>query len=136
MRDETPPWVGTIDDSAASSVDPFVLAGTTLWLVVFGWYVILQATPRPGLSLTAAALVYSATTLLAGICFGWGEKQLSTPIRRVVDRRGLLLGATGTVATTITWSVLASPSRPYEAGLWVGAVLLGAGIAFGAGLQQ
>lgn len=136
MRDETPPWVGTVDDSEASSVDPFVLAGTTLWLVVFGWYVILQATPRAGLTLPTAALAYSATTLLAGVCFGWGEEQVSTPIRRVVDRPGLLLGAAGAVTTTLTWFILASPSSPYEAGLWMGAAFLGAGIAFGAGLQR
>lgn len=136
MRDETPPWVGTVDDSAASSVDPFVLAGTTLWLVVFGWYVILQAAPRAGLSFPAAALVYSVTTLLAGVCFGWGEEQLSAPVRRVFDRSWLLLGAAGAVTTTLTWFILASPSSPYEAGLWMGAVFLGAGIAFGARLQQ
>ena len=132
MRDETPPWVGTVDDSATPNVDPFVLAGTTIWLVVFGWYVILQATPTGGLSPHDAALVYSSSTLLAGVCFGWGEAQLSAPIRRVADPPELFLGATAVVVATLAWFVLSPPASAYEAGLWMGVVLLGAGIAIGA----
>lgn len=132
MRDETPPWVGAVDDSRATSVDPFVLAGTTLWLVVFGWYVLLQATPRAGLSLSTAALLYSTTTLLAGVCFGWGEDQVSRPIRRVLDPMELRLGASAAGITTLSWFLLATPTNPYQAGLWMGAIFLGAGIALGA----
>ena len=132
MRDEAPPWVGAVDDASASSIEPVVLAGTAIWLIVFGWYVLLRATPRAGLTLAATALVYSAATLLAGVCFGWGEDQVATPIQRVADPLGLVLGATAVVVATLTWFVLAAPASPYEAGLWMGAVCLGAGIAIGA----
>lgn len=132
MRDETPPWVGTVDDSPGPPVDPFVLAGTTIWLVVFGWYVLLEATPRADLSLSTAALAYSAATLLAGICFGRGEDQVSNPIRRFADPRGLRLGAGAAAIATPTWFVLATPVNPYQAGLWMGALFLAAGIAIGA----
>lgn len=132
MRDETPPWVGAVEDTPAASVDPFVLAGTTIWLVVFGWYVLLQATPRTGLTLPAAALTYASATLLAGVCFGWGEDQVATPIRRVVDPLGLVLGAAVVVSATLSWFVFTNPASPYKAGLWMGAVFLGAGIAIGA----
>lgn len=133
MRDESPPWVGAVDDASGLTVDPLVLAGTTLWLAGFGWYVILQATPRVGLSPTTGVLVYAATTLLAGYCFGRGEDDVSTPIRRIVTPTGLRLGASAVGVATLSWFVLASPSNPYQAGLWMGAILLGVGIAAGAG---
>lgn len=132
MRDETPPWVGAVEDSTGPSVDPFVLAGTTIWLVVFGWYVLLEATPRAGLTHATAALTYAVATLLAGVCFGWGEDQVSTPIRRVADPRRLRLGAAGVGIATLTWFVLATPANPYQAGLWMGAIFLAVGIAIGA----
>ena len=132
MRDEAPPWVGAVDDAPAPAVDPFVLAGTPIWLVVFGWYVLLRATPRAGLALPVAALVYSSATLLAGGCFGLGEDRIATPIRRVADPAGLVLGSATTVAATLTWFVFVGPASLYVAGLWMGAVFLGAGIAIGA----
>lgn len=132
MRDESPPWVDAVEDSTGPTVDPFVLAGTTIWLVVFGWYVLLEATPRADLARSTAALAYSAATLLAGVCFGWGEDTVSNPIRRVADPPGLRLGASAVVIATLSWFVLAAPANPYQAGLWMGAIFLGAGIAIGA----
>lgn len=120
MRDTAPPLAGAVDDASAPVVDPFVLAGTTIWLVVFGWYVLLQAAPRAGLSLSVAALVYASAALIAGVCFGWGEDRVATPIRRVADPLGLVLGATVIVLATLTWFVLAAPASPTRRGSgWV-----------------
>jgi|GEM_PF-3545542 len=132
MRDETPPWVETVDDATPSSVDPRVLGGMTLWLVAFGWYAILQATPRAGLTMTDAALVYGAATFTAGLGFGNGEDEVATRLRAVVDRTGLLLGGLAIGSAGLTWLVATTPQNPYTAGLWLGVVLLTAGIAIGA----
>lgn len=132
MRDETPPWAETVDDATPSSVDPRVLGGMTLWLVAFGWYAILQATPRGGLTMTGAALLYGAVTFMAGLGFGNGEDQVATRLRAVFDRTGLVLGGVAIGSAGLTWVVATSPKNPYTAGLWLGVVLLSAGIAIGA----
>lgn len=131
MRDETPPWVDSAEHRVASSVGWRVFAGTTLWLASFGWYVLLRADPRGGLSAVAAAALYGASTFLAGLCFGAGEDQVAGYVRLVFDRTALALGGGALVVTAVAWFGLTSPATPYVDGLWLGVVLLGAGIALG-----
>lgn len=134
MRDETTPWVDAVDRATASGVDRRVLAGTTIWLVAFGWYVLLQADPRPGLDLADAALVYGLATLTAGIGFGWGEEQIRDILARVLDRTSLTLGGVAIATTGLLWFLFSPHPAPYETGLWLGIVLLGAGILLGASM--
>lgn len=135
MRDETPPWVESVVDSSPSSVDPRVLVGTGLWLVAFGWYVILRATPAFGLSPNVAALLYAVCTFAVGVCFGWGEDQISTTLDRVLDRPALALGGLALASAGISWFLLATTPTPYTRGLWLGVVLLASGLLVGAALR-
>lgn len=135
MRDETPPWVDTVDDPAPSTVDPRVLVATGLWLAAFGWYVILQATPAFGLSAVAAGLVYASLTFAAGVGFGWGEDQVAGVLRAVLDRQTAALGGAAVASAACSWFLLATPANPYAGGLWLGVALLGAGLVVGAALR-
>lgn len=135
MRGELPPWVGAVEDSTTVSVDPRVLAGMTIWLIAFGWYVFLHALPRGDLSLSSAGVLYAAGTFAAGLCFGSGEVHVASGFRRFVDRSGLLLGG-GAIATTgLAFYHFVPPTNPYVGGLWLGVTLLAAGLTIGAALR-
>lgn len=135
MQDETRPWVDPVDGTVSSTVHPAVFAGTTIWLVVFGWYVLLHATPRFGLTMMTAAFLYAGATFAAGVCFGWGESLIHTRARVVMDGRALVFGGLAIASVTLVWFTLGTGLPAYQGGLWLGAVVLGAGIAVGSGFR-
>jgi hypothetical protein len=132
MQDDAPPWATKVRGTTAVSVDARVVTGTSVWLVAFGWYVILQATPRGALSVASTALLYGGATFLAGLCFGAGEDQLAALVRSGIDRPGLLFGGLAIATTGLSWFwLVAASTTPYAGGLWLGVLLLAAGIALG-----